>query len=76
MDGHSKVIYGTLCLILADNLGSLVLGGFKESCSAFRCCRHCMATQNTARSVVHRGQLSIHTLIPTILFSSLNLGLY
>lgn len=34
-----------------DNLGSLELGGFKESCgSAYRTCRHCMATQATARS--------------------------
>ena len=32
-------------MISADNLGSLLVGGFKESCSALRMCRHCMATK-------------------------------
>ena len=45
-------MYGTISVISADNLGSLALGGFKESCSANRCCRHCMATQDTAKTKV------------------------
>ena len=52
VDGRTEKIYGTLAAISADNLGSLALGGFKESCSSFRCCRHCMATQETAKSKV------------------------
>lgn len=44
--------YGTLAVVSADNLGSLALGGFKESCTAYRCCRHCMATQETAKTQV------------------------
>lgn len=40
-------MYGTLAAVSADNLGSLALGGFKESCSAYRCCRHCYATHDT-----------------------------
>ena len=43
---------GSIALVSADNLGSLLLGGFKESCSAYRCCRQCMATQESARMKV------------------------
>ena len=52
MEETRRVFYGTLATVSADNLGSLALGGFKESCSSLRCCRHCMATQDTARSKV------------------------
>jgi len=30
----------SIAIISADNLGSLALGGFKESCRALRMCRH------------------------------------
>ena len=46
-------MYGTVSVVSADNLGSLALGGFKESCSAYRCSRHCLATQVTAKCMVH-----------------------
>lgn len=52
IEGTKSKIYGSVSIISADNLGSLALGGFKESCSAYRCCRHCMATQQTARTKV------------------------
>ncbi len=52
IEGKETKIYGTLSVVSADNLGSLALGGFKESCMAYRCCRHCMATQETARTKV------------------------
>ena len=38
--GEAKTYYVTLCAVSADNLA---FGGFKESCSAFRMCRKCMA---------------------------------
>ena len=45
--------FSTVHLLLSpDNLGSLALGGFKESCSSFRLCRQCMATSDTAKSKV------------------------
>ncbi len=47
-----KKYHGTLCAVSADNLASLAMGGFKESCSAFRLCRHCMATRDAALSLV------------------------
>ena len=39
VEGRPKVYPGTLGIVSADNLGSLALGGFKESCSANRMCR-------------------------------------
>lgn len=51
--GAHKVLYGTLAAVSADNLGALALGGFKESCSAYRPCRHCMCTQDSARTKVN-----------------------
>ena len=34
-------MYGTLVGVLADNPASCSIGGFKESCSAYRPCRQC-----------------------------------
>ena len=50
--GAAKIIYGTIAIISADNLGSLALGGFKESCSSLRMCRHCMATKDESQHQV------------------------
>ena len=52
MNGKNETCYGTIAVVSADNLGSLLLGGFKESCSALRMCRHCMATKEQSRSQV------------------------
>lgn len=52
VEGTETKMYGSLSIVSADNLGSLALGGFKESCSSYRCCRHCMATQDTAKTKV------------------------
>ena len=54
IQGTQKVLFGTLAAVSADNLGSLALGGFKESCTAYRCCRHCMATRDMMSSKVCR----------------------
>ena len=51
-EGRPKLYHGTLGIVSADNLGSLALGGFKESCSASRMCRQCLATKETARTQV------------------------
>ena len=60
MNGKKEKFYGTIAVVSADNLGSLALGGFKESCTAYRCCRYCMATQETARSCVSNSVCSIY----------------
>ena len=41
-----------LTVISADNLGSLLLGGFKESYSAYRMCRHCLCTKDGSTTQV------------------------
>ena len=33
VNGKVEKFYGTLAVVSADNLGSLALGGFKESCT-------------------------------------------
>jgi len=52
IQGAPKVMYGTLAIISADNLGSLALGGFKESCTSIKMCRHCMATKDESQHLV------------------------
>ena len=42
-----------MCAVSADNLASLAMGGFKESCSALRLCRHCMTTRDESQSLVN-----------------------
>ena len=50
--GVQKTVRGALAVISADNLGSLALGGFKESCSALRICRHCMTSKADSKTKV------------------------
>lgn len=52
--GSAQKFYGTLAVVSADNLGSLLLGGFKESCSAEHCCRHCLTSRNASKQKVNR----------------------
>lgn len=53
IEGSNEKMYGALSVVSADNLGSLALGGFKESCSAYRLCRHCMATRESSQAKVY-----------------------
>ena len=53
-EGEAKLLFGTIAAVSGNNLGSLAIGGFKESCSSYRLYRECMATPNSARTqVVH-----------------------
>ena len=48
IDGMHRSFKGALLAVLADNLASNDLGGFKKSFSfCFRCCRSCLVTQDT-----------------------------
>ena len=42
-NGVQKV-FGSLTVVIADNPASCAIGGFKESSSAYRPCRHCLGT--------------------------------
>ena len=50
--GTSKIVYGTLAIVSADNLGILALIGFKKNCTALRMCRHCMSTRGKSQKQV------------------------
>ena len=43
---------GTVTIVSADNPASASLGGFKQSPSAFRFCRHCMGSEDDIQSKV------------------------
>ena len=48
----SKHLFGTVAVISANNFGSLALGGFIESCSAIKMCRHCMTSRDKSKKKV------------------------
>jgi len=48
-----KKIFGSLALVVGDNPASSAIGGFKESSSAYRPCRHCMATTEEIKNQVY-----------------------
>ena len=52
IDGKQRNVFGGLAVVSADNLGSLLLGWFKESCTALKMCRFCMATKEESRTKV------------------------
>jgi len=52
--GNPKTLYGSLAIVSADNLGSLALGGFKESCTALKMRRHCMTTKADSQNKVFK----------------------
>lgn len=51
VNGTPQIKYGTICLVLADNLASNAIGGFKESSTAYRGCRQCLATPAEMKTV-------------------------
>ena len=67
VNGRQKTLYGTLAVVSADNLGSLLLGGFKESCTALRMCRYCMATKEESNTQVWCICLTIQMLLHWVL---------
>lgn len=52
VNGDVSHFRGTVTIVSADNPASTSLGGFKESASAFRYCRHCTGTEDDIQSKV------------------------
>lgn len=52
IDGVTHYFRGTISVISADNPASAALGGFKQSASAFRFCRHCLGSEADIQSKV------------------------
>ena len=47
-----KSFAGTITFVSGDNLGSQLIGGFKEGPGAHIKCRHCMGSSNAIKSMV------------------------
>ena len=50
INGRKEIIAGSICVLSADNPASCALGGYKESASANRPCRHCMISSSELSS--------------------------
>lgn len=50
--GESYNFRGSIALVIADNLASQSIGGYKALNSALRKCRHCMAVAENMRCEV------------------------
>jgi hypothetical protein len=50
VNGVVRNFKGTVTVVSADNPASSALGGFKQSPSAFRFCRHCTGTEGDIQS--------------------------
>ena len=55
IDGRTVPFRGTVSIVCADNPASTLLGGFKQSASAFRCCRHCMGSESDIQTKVYHN---------------------
>ena len=53
VNGYPCTYYGSLGLVSADNPASCAMGGFKESSSAYRHCRHCLGTKTEIKIEVY-----------------------
>ena len=52
VNGEMVNFRGTVTVVSADNPASALLGGYKQSASAFRFCRHCLGTEQDIQSKV------------------------
>lgn len=52
INGEMCNFQGTITVVSADNPASAYMGGFKQSATAFRFCRHCMGTKEEIESQV------------------------
>jgi len=52
INGEMCNFQGTITVVSADNPASAYLGGFKQSASAFRFCRHCMGIKEETEQKV------------------------
>ncbi|XP_028418114.1 uncharacterized protein LOC114543241 [Dendronephthya gigantea] len=61
VQGTEQNFCGSIVYTSADNLGAQQLGGFKESCSAHRPCRYCLATAEEMKSKFHEKDFVLRT---------------
>ena len=61
INGYTKKMFGTLCVLSADNPASCACGGFKESTAAVHPCRHCMATRQNMNTKFNAKDFELRT---------------
>ena len=61
MCGSPQLLYGTVCVVSADNPASCLLGGFKESTSAHLPCRQCLGTRDQIKSEFRETKFVLRT---------------
>lgn len=61
LEGHNHQLFGTLCLLTADNLAIHSLGGYLESFSANKFCHFCLIDKNAAQYVFDGDQVEKRT---------------
>lgn len=69
--GTTKIIYGTVIAACGDNLGSQLLGGYKQLASATRKCRYCMATKDDINTKVY-----LHLIYTSVWHAKVHVQLY
>ena len=62
VNGVERYFRGTITIVSADNPASTLLGGFKQSASAFRFCRFCNGTTADIQSKVCKNYLKLIAL--------------
>lgn len=58
-----KSLAGTITFVSGDNLGSQLIGGFKEGPGAHKKCRHCMGSSDAIKTTVSLSSTCINFLI-------------
>ena len=67
VDGQTVYLPGALTSVVANNLASNLIGGFKSLSSAFRKCRHCLATAEEIQTkVIIYNNCIYNILIPYV----------
>lgn len=61
VQGGKKTLYGTICVLTADNLAVHSLCGYLESFSANRFCHFCLVDKRTAQSVFDEDKIEKRT---------------
>ena len=75
--GQQMKFRGTISIVSADNPASALLGGFKQSGSAFRPCRHCMGVDvDIQTKVVMHVRVNGYMYMQITLFSVFGVSFY
>lgn len=61
LKGQTHLLYGTICVLTADNLACHSLCGYSESFSAHAFCHFCLVHKKTAQNIFDEDELEMRT---------------